>query len=121
MRFFSPQRDAGGIARPAKQDAPVESSAAVSELSAIQAGAVSMPPKLSQRERACLCWTARGKSSWEIGEILSISQNTVNFHIKNAMRKLETSSRTVAAIKAMQLGLIEPTLDRTAWPDGIGY
>jgi DNA-binding CsgD family transcriptional regulator len=34
---------------------------------------------LSEREKACLLWTARGKSSWEIGRILSISENTVAF------------------------------------------
>jgi DNA-binding CsgD family transcriptional regulator/TolB-like protein len=61
---------------------------------------------LSLREQTCLSWAAQGKSSWDIGEILAISENTVNFHIKNAMRKLETTSRTVAAIKAVQLGII---------------
>ena len=69
-----------------------------------------MTPTLSSRERACLDWAAQGKSSWDIGVILAISENTVNFHIKNAMRKLQTTSRTVAAIKAMQLGLIPAPL-----------
>lgn len=59
-----------------------------------------------EREKSCLSWTALGKSSWEIGQILSISENTVVFHIKNAMRKLGASSRTLAAVKAIQLGLI---------------
>lgn len=62
---------------------------------------------LSNRERDCLRWTAEGKSSWDIGMILNISENTVNFHIKNAMRKLETTSRTVAVLKAIRLNLIE--------------
>ncbi|MDX8535493.1 LuxR family transcriptional regulator [Mesorhizobium sp. VK25A] len=62
---------------------------------------------LSQREKECILWTARGKSSWEIGKILGISVNTVNFHIKNVMRKLNTASRTVAAVKAVRFGLIE--------------
>jgi LuxR family transcriptional activator of conjugal transfer of Ti plasmids len=62
---------------------------------------------LSPRERQCLKWAAEGKSSWDIGVILSISENTVNFHVKNAMRKLGVSRRTVAAIKAIDLGLIE--------------
>ncbi|WP_284205992.1 LuxR family transcriptional regulator [Mesorhizobium tianshanense] len=64
-------------------------------------------PTLSQREKECILWTARGKSSWETGKILGISVNTVNFHVKNAMRKLETASRTAAAIKAVSFGLIE--------------
>ena len=62
---------------------------------------------LSARERQCLVWIALGKSSWDIGQILSISENTVNFHIRNVMRKLETSTRTAAAVKAIQLALIE--------------
>lgn len=64
-------------------------------------------PDLSLREKECILWTARGKSSWEIGKILGISVNTVNFHIKNAMRKLDTASRTVAAVKAVNFGIIE--------------
>ncbi|RDJ01924.1 helix-turn-helix transcriptional regulator [Rhizobium grahamii] len=62
---------------------------------------------LSLRERECLLWVARGKSSWGIGVILGISENTVNFHIKNVMRKLEVTSRTVAAMKAVEFGIIE--------------
>ncbi|WP_225131425.1 MULTISPECIES: LuxR C-terminal-related transcriptional regulator [unclassified Bradyrhizobium] len=49
---------------------------------------------LSERERQCLRWIEEGKSSWAIGVILNVSENTVNFHVKNARRKLETSSRT---------------------------
>ena len=33
------------------------------------------------------------------------------FHIKNAMRKLGTNSRTLAAFKAVELGLIEPAVE----------
>ena len=62
--------------------------------------------ELSEREKACLNWTALGKSSWEIGRILAISENTAVFHIKNAMKKLGTNTRAGAAVKAIQLGLI---------------
>ncbi len=75
---------------------------------------ISQPPEqsttkieLSKRERECLRWIAEGKSSWDIGMILKISENTVNFHIKNAMRKLGTTSRTVAVVKAIRLNFIE--------------
>lgn len=62
---------------------------------------------VSHRERDCLSWTAEGKSSWDIGAILNISENTVNFHIKNAMRKFHTTSRTVAVIRAIRQGIID--------------
>lgn len=61
---------------------------------------------LSIRERECLQWVASGKSSWDIGMILHISENTVNFHVKNALRKLDASSRTLAVVKAIRFGLI---------------
>ncbi|UVK48744.1 LuxR family transcriptional regulator (plasmid) [Mesorhizobium sp. AR07] len=63
---------------------------------------------LSPREKECILWTARGKSSWEIGKILGISVNTVNFHIKNVKKKLDVASRTVAAIAAINMGIIKP-------------
>ncbi|MER9577849.1 LuxR family transcriptional regulator [Mesorhizobium sp. M0400] len=70
-------------------------------------GAIEEMPNLSLREKECILWTAKGKSSWEIGKILGISGNTANFHIKNVMRKMDTSSRTAAATKAVQFGIVE--------------
>ncbi|WP_245318535.1 helix-turn-helix transcriptional regulator [Bradyrhizobium sp. DOA1] len=61
---------------------------------------------LSEREVECLRWVENGKSSWAIGVILNVSYNTVNFHIKNAMRKLDASTRTQAVVKARRLDLI---------------
>lgn len=67
-------------------------------------------PKVSvtSRERECLLWSALGKSSWEISEILRISEATVNFHMQNAMRKLEVYSRPHAIVKAVMMGIITP-------------
>ncbi|RXH37072.1 LuxR family transcriptional regulator [Bradyrhizobium zhanjiangense] len=61
---------------------------------------------LSERERQCLRWVEEGKSSWAIGVILKVSENTVNFHVKNAMRKLGTTSRTQCVVKARRQRLI---------------
>jgi DNA-binding CsgD family transcriptional regulator len=66
---------------------------------------------LSEREKACLLWTARGKSSWEIGRIMGISEHTVVFHVRNAMKRLGTRNRMVAVVMAVQMGLIAPTFD----------
>ena len=74
--------------------------------------ALSGPPapslKLTPRERDCLTWTARGKSAWEIGVLLSISENTVNFHIKHACAKLASHGRMQGVVRAIMLGLISP-------------
>lgn len=61
---------------------------------------------LSWREIEVLRWTAEGKTSWEVSEIMNISSRTVNFHANNAMEKLGTNNKTAAAIKAAILGLL---------------
>lgn len=63
-------------------------------------------PQLTPREREILKWTMAGKSSWVIGEILGLSENTVNFHVKNATRKLGVASKHQATLLAMRLGLL---------------
>lgn len=62
---------------------------------------------LTPRESECLGWVAQGKSSWDIGQLMAVSEHTVNFHLKNAMRKFDTASRVTAAVRAASLGLIE--------------
>lgn len=64
-------------------------------------------PGLSDRELEVLKWTGAGKSSWEIGMILKISERTVNFHIKNIMRKLDAVNRPQAVAMALKQGLLE--------------
>ncbi len=64
--------------------------------------------RLTAREKECLLWTAEGKSSWAIGRILGISENTVLYHLKNAVRKLNASNRQQAVARAITLGLITP-------------
>lgn len=62
--------------------------------------------KLSKREIEVLQWTAVGKTSGEISDILNIAERTVNFHINNTITKLNTTNKTAAAIKASILGLL---------------
>lgn len=63
------------------------------------------PPTLTEREIEVLKWTADGKTSCDIADILELSDNTVNFHIKNAVAKLGTANKTAAAVRAALLGL----------------
>lgn len=62
--------------------------------------------KLTARETEVLRWTADGKTSSEISGIMRISERTVNFHINNAMEKLDTNNKTAAVVKAAVLGLL---------------
>ncbi len=64
-------------------------------------------PRLTGREVQCLTWAARGKSSWETARICRISENTVNFHLKNAQRKLVAANKCHALAKALTHGLVE--------------
>jgi DNA-binding response OmpR family regulator len=63
---------------------------------------------LREREVQTLTWAARGKTFWEIGEILGLSKRTVEFHLENARRKLGVATRTQALIKAATGHLIHP-------------
>jgi len=67
-----------------------------------------MPPemKFSKREREILKWTAEGKTSAEIAIILSISENTVNFHQKNMQKKFNAPNKIQIACYAAATGLI---------------
>lgn len=65
--------------------------------------------RLTDRERECLSWSANGKSAWAISQIIGVSENTVNFHLKSAMKKLGTSNRVQAVAIAVRTGLIHPT------------
>lgn len=60
--------------------------------------------KLTAREIEILKWSADGKSAHQIAEILGLSKNTVEFHIKNAGNKLQVSNKTAAVVKALILG-----------------
>jgi DNA-binding CsgD family transcriptional regulator len=61
---------------------------------------------LTLKETECLGWCKEGKTNWEIGEIMSISEKTVEFHLSNTIRKLRVSNRITAVVKAIQLGVI---------------
>ncbi len=63
---------------------------------------------LSPREIECLKWISKGKTAWEIAQILKISERTAVYHIENAKRKLGVNTRNHAVAKAITLGLIEP-------------
>ncbi|NUF53975.1 LuxR family transcriptional regulator, partial [Acinetobacter seifertii] len=60
---------------------------------------------LTNREKEVLRWTAEGKTSAEIAQILGVSERTINFHLSNSMQKLNVNNKISAAIRAVMLGL----------------
>jgi len=63
---------------------------------------------LTDRERECLVWAADGKTSWEISQIVKISEHTVTFHLRNAVRKMGVTNRRQAVARAVSMGLMAP-------------
>lgn len=64
-------------------------------------------PNLTPRELDALRWTMDGKTAWEVGAVLGISERTVVFHVTNAMHKLGCINKQQAVLKALRLGLID--------------
>lgn len=63
-------------------------------------------PDLTARERETLKWAYEGKTAWEIGVILSISERTVKFHLNNIYKKLNVKNRSQAVAKAARYGIV---------------
>lgn len=53
-------------------------------------------PQLSPREEEVLAQLAQGLSNAAISEVLTVSENTVRFHLKNIYEKLHVNNRTEA-------------------------
>ncbi len=70
---------------------------------------------LTRREAECLRWAAEGKTNWEIATILDISENTVRFHFKNLLRRLNATSRA-QAVALFRSNAISPPEDGTGPP-----
>jgi DNA-binding CsgD family transcriptional regulator len=85
--------------------------------------------KLSEREIEILRLVAKGASNKEIGLLLHITTNTVKVHLQNIFKKINVSSRTEAALFAINQGLVVPdgskketeeiTLSRPDKPDDL--
>ena len=63
-------------------------------------------PNLSRREIQCVYWVNEGKTDWEIGRILGISEDTVAYHLKNVKTKLNVTRRAQIPIAAWLRGVL---------------
>ncbi len=63
-------------------------------------------PQLTDRQRDCLIWAARGKTAWESSRILGISEETVVRHLKQAREKYGVEKQTSLLIRALFDGII---------------
>jgi DNA-binding CsgD family transcriptional regulator len=62
--------------------------------------------RLTLREAEAVLWIALGKTSWEAGRILGITEGTVNVHVANASAKLGASNRAHLVACAFVRGIL---------------
>lgn len=63
-------------------------------------------PELTPREFECLKWWVAGKSAWDIGRILGLSERTVRFHLDNIKRKFGACGKAQVVARAIQLKIV---------------
>ena len=63
--------------------------------------------RITAREAECLRWCAEGKTSEEIGIILSLSTHTVNHYLISATKKLNAVNRMHAITIAIRHGILD--------------
>jgi LuxR family quorum sensing-dependent transcriptional regulator len=63
--------------------------------------------KLTQREREAMQWAAAGKSDWEIGELLGVSESAAHKRIESAKKKYGVATRVQAVVEALRHGHIQ--------------
>lgn len=59
------------------------------------------PAPLSERQRECLLFVAKGKSDSIIGQLLNIKPRTVNEHIEAAKRRYSVATRSQLLVRAL--------------------
>ena len=59
---------------------------------------------LTLREVEVLRWCAEGNTAEEVGDVLTLKSRTVNFHIKNAVRKMGARNKMSAVVQALRSG-----------------
>ncbi len=66
---------------------------------------------LTEREIELLRLVADGLPNKAIAQTLAVSENTVKYHLKNIMQKLNAQNRTEAVTHAIRTGILEPASD----------
>jgi len=72
----------------------------------IKSGKVPAPAELTAREQEVLKWLGEGKTDWEIGMILGLSEKTIEKHMRNIRIKLSAVNRHHALAEAFRQKII---------------
>lgn len=68
---------------------------------------------LTAQEAKVMHWVVEGKTSWEVGKILSISERTVKFHLANIYVKLNVTNRVHAVSMVSKAKTAPRDVERT--------
>ncbi len=79
---------------------------AIGRAIALRADVTSEVIALSPREKEALQWAAEGKTRWEIGELMCISEHGADKHLRMVREKLGTTTTSFAIAEAIRYGLI---------------
>ena len=71
-----------------------------------------MPGGITPREAEVLRLLAQGRTNPQIARTVLSSVSTVKIHVQNIIAKLGVSDRTQAAVRAIELGILDPA---TGW------
>lgn len=66
-------------------------------------------PRLTDRQLECIVLVARGKTDWEIGKILGISEETVKMHLRNAREAYGVTKRIQVVMRTLFNGQVPLT------------
>lgn len=103
-----------GVLSAARGESPLHPAIAVrvldefQRIASLQKAKYDLMSDLTARETEILKLVATGKRNKEIADQLFLTEKTVKNHITNILFKLQVNSRTEAAIKAIQEGLVKP-------------
>lgn len=63
---------------------------------------------ITPRQVEIIEWLGWGKTAWEIGQILNISENTVHAHLSNALKRTRTHSQAQLIVWCYDEGFLKP-------------
>ncbi|MBW8829899.1 MAG: helix-turn-helix transcriptional regulator [Burkholderiales bacterium] len=72
----------------------------------IKAASADPRATLTKREIECLHWSAAGKTAWEVGQLLGLSEWTIVYHLERTKKKFGVRRKCEAIGHAVALGLI---------------
>jgi LuxR family transcriptional activator of conjugal transfer of Ti plasmids len=75
--------------------------------------------RLTQRERECLTWAARGCQVGEVADRLNVADRTAEHHLASARSKLRARTTAQAVVKALAMGMLHDRMDGFKAKDGL--